>query len=174
MATLLLGIFLGFMTILLYFMSSSLIEISSSLLFTNLFICLLLELNSYLGLICLSSDNKSLLYILVTTITTTMNIQMIFAIRSDNIVLKKDQWINMKWNSYTDTQKKFVEAEFKYCGLDSTNDRSTKGCKFLTPCSAVIETISRTLLYYFRMYLICTFLIETLSFTSLSFLKFIK
>lgn len=174
MAILFSGIFLLFMTILLYLKSNSLIDISPSLLFTILFTCLLLVLNSYLGLICLSSDNKSLLYLFVFTMTTIMNIQMIFAIRSDNIVLKKDQWINKKWNSYTDTQKKFVEAEFKCCGLETTNDRSTKGCKFLTPCSAVFESISRTLLYYIHISLFYTFLIESLSLTSLSFLKFIK
>jgi len=173
-AILLSGIFLLSITIILYLKSNSLIDISPSLLFTILFTCLLLVLNSYLGLICLSSDNKSLLYLFVFTITTIMNIQMLFAIRSDNIVLKKDHWINKKWNSYTDTQKKFVEIGFKCCGLETTSDRSTKGCKFPTPCSEVFESISRTLLYYIHISLFYTFLIESLSLTSLSFLKFIK
>lgn len=168
------GIMSLFFTFLLYLRFRSSMAIPSYLLMNVFVFALLAILNSYLGFSCLNSEKKSKIFLFILTLTIMMNFQMIFLIKSSNFIQNRETWMNLRWNHFSNAQKNVLQLGFKCCGFETINDRSTKQCRFTTPCSVIFNSISKTVIGYVQTALYSMFLIESLSLSFLSYIKFIK
>lgn len=159
---------------LLFARPDSLVSIPPRYLVPVTAISVLSIINGFIGFNCLNSERKTKVFLFVLTLSALMNIQIILAISANRMLDKRVPWMNERWNALTAEQRVYVQRNFQCCGLETTGDRSTPGCKFNIPCSAVLENILRTLRNTSQLVLVYMFFIETLSLCTLSFLKFIK